>query len=71
MQRLEQMELGKQALEAVVGAVQKYVEEVGLGTFRLFKNHSVSFKNEGLQLNRSILVPFLSFRSCSVPFHSE
>ena len=64
------MELGKQALEAVVGAVQKDVE-VGLGTFRLFKDHSVLFKNEGLQLNRSILVPFLSFRSCSVPFHSE
>ena len=51
------MELGKQALEAVVGAVQKDVK-VGLGMFRLFKDHSVLFKNEGLLLNCSILVPF-------------
>ena len=66
------MELGKQALEAVVGAVQKDVK-VGLGTFRLFKDHSVLFKNEGLLLNCSILVPFLSFRllnSLLVPFRS-
>ena len=64
------MELGKQALEAVVGAVQKDEEEVELGMFRLFKNHSVLFKNKGLQLNCSILVPFLSFHSRSVPFLS-
>ena len=63
------MELGKQALEAVVGAVQKDVE-VGLGTFRLFKDHSVLFKNEGLLLNCSILVPFfiIPFLFCSIPF---
>ena len=46
---------------------------VGLGTFRLFCNRSVPFWNEGLQLDRSVLVPFFfivpfSFRS--VPFRS-
>ena len=40
---------------------------IGLGTFRLFKNCSIPFKNKGLQLECSVLVcSFYKFRSlCS------
>ena len=46
--------------------VKRVYRELWLGTFRFFLNCSVSFKNEGLQLDRFVLVS--SFSNCSIQF---